>query len=244
MNKFMILLRGEIQRLIKYKVLPVSLFVALIWFLFLVFIENNDVFVSLLPMIIILDTTVMAMLYTGAVLFFEKSESTASTMLVTPVSYPQLIWSKAIAGVIQTLLSTGLIILAFYLIKHMEVNLLILIPVLVFTTLFHTFIGFIATYITKDFTSLLVVVMIFSIVLAVPSILNQLNLVFQGDTWNYILLITPTKSALVIAAASFGAEITVEFWISLSYMVIGSLLIYQFAVLPHFKNYVLKQGGI
>jgi len=244
MNKFNQLLKGELQRLVKYKVLPVSLFVAIIWFLFLVFIENDELFVSLLPMIIILDTTLMSILYTGATLFFEKSESTASTLLVTPVTNAQLILSKTVAGIIQTIFSTGLIILAFYFIKHIEINVLVLLFTLIFSTLFHTLLGFIATYLTKDFTSLLVLVMIFSIAMIVPTVLNELGFVFKGDAWSYALLIMPTKASLVVASVAFGATIDAQFWISVGYLVIGSYLIYQFAVLPNFKNYVLKQGGI
>ncbi len=244
MNKFFQLLKGELQRLVKYKVLHVSLFVAAIWFLFLIFIENDLVFTELLPMIIILDTTLMSILYTGATLFFEKSESTASTLLVTPVKYSDLILSKTLAGIIQTVFSTGLIIIGFYFIKHVEINILVLLCALIFSTLFHVLLGFIATYLTKDFTSLLVLVMVFSIVMLVPTILNQLDLVFKGDIWSYILLVTPTKVSIVVASVAFGADITLEFWISLIYLTIGSYLLYQFAVLPYFKNYVLKQGGI
>ncbi len=244
MRKFNQLLKGELQRLIKYKVLPVSLFVAVIWFLFLVFIENDAIFSSLLPMIIILDTTLMSILYTGATLFFEKSESTASTLLVTPVSYQSLILSKTLAGIIQTLFSTGLIIIAFYVVKGIEINLLILIYTLIFSTLFHILLGFIATYMTKDFTSLLVVTMIYSLAMMIPTILNELNVALTGEFWNYFLLLTPTKVSIVLAAASFGGSITSEFYISMIYLFIGSYLLYQFVVLPHFKNYVLKQGGI
>ncbi len=244
MNKFNQLLKGEIQRLVKYKVLHVSIFVALIWFSFLVFIENDEIFIEFLPMIIILDTTLMSILYTGATLFFEKTESTASTLLVTPVKYSDLILAKTAAGIIQTLFSTGLIIIGFYFVKHIEINVLILFYTLVFSTLFHVLLGFIATYLTKDFTSLLVLVMVFSICTLVPTILNQLDLVFKGDIWSYVLLITPTKVSIVVASVAFGATITTEFWISFIYLILGSYLLYKFAVLPHFKSYVLKQGGI
>ena len=244
MSKFNNLLKGELQRLIKYKVLPVSIFVALIWFLFLIFIENDEIFIELLPMIIMLDTTLMSILYTGATLFFEKSESTASTLLVTPVKHGDLILAKALAGVIQTVFSTGLIILAFFIIKHIEINLWVLIFILVFSTFFHTLLGFVATYLTKDFTSLLVIVMIYSIALMVPTVLNELDLVFKGDVWSYLLLLTPVKVSIVVAGVAFGASIDTQFWISVAYLMIGSYLLYRFAVLPHFKNYVLKQGGI
>ncbi|MFA6801148.1 MAG: hypothetical protein WCR19_03470 [Acholeplasmataceae bacterium] len=244
MRKFNILLKGELQRLIKYKILPVSIFVALIWFLFLIFIENDEIFIAFLPMIIILDTTLMSILYTGATLFYEKSESTASTLLVTPTTHKSLILSKAFAGVIQTIFSTGLIILAFYLIKHIEIHLLSLFIVLIFSSLFHIFLGFIMTYITKDFTGLLVIAMIYSILLMIPTILNQIDILFKGDIWSYVLLLTPTKASIVVANVAFGMAIDAQYYISVFYLIVGSYLLFQFIVLPHFKSYVLKQGGI
>lgn len=244
MNKFIQLIKGELIRLYKYKVFHVSLILAVIWFLLLFFIDNDEVFIALLPMIIIIDTAVMSIIYTGATLFFEKTEFTASTLLVTPVTHGEIILSKTIAGIVQTIFSTGLVVLAFYLIKPFEINVFILLYMLIFSTCFHTLLGFIATYITKDFTSMLVVVMMYTIALMIPTVLAQLDIFFTGDIWHYILLLTPTQVSATLADAAFGASISIDFYISFVYLLIGSYLLYQFAVKPNFKSYVLKQGGI
>jgi len=244
MNKFIKLVQGEVIRLYKYKVFQVSIILAIIWFLLLFFIDNDDIFIQLLPMIIIIDTAVMSMIYTGATLFFEKTESTASTLLVTPVSYDALILSKAIAGIIQTLFSTLLVVGVFYFMKSFELNIFILLYMLIFSTLFHTFLGFLATYITKDFTSMLVVSMLYTILFMVPSSLAQINVFFTGDIWHYILLITPTHATAILAEASFGNALNLDFYISGLYLLVGSFLLFKYLVKPYFKAYVLKQGGI
>ncbi|MFA5526695.1 MAG: hypothetical protein WC992_07715, partial [Acholeplasmataceae bacterium] len=86
MSKLGILIKGELSRLTKYHVTTVSILVAIMWFLILFFIDDKDIMNQLLPMLLIIDGTMMSIIFIGAVMFFEKTESTFSTMLVTPVS--------------------------------------------------------------------------------------------------------------------------------------------------------------
>ena len=66
MNKFIHLLIGEFTRLKKYNVILVNLLVTAIWLLALYFIEDNNLFNSMLPFILMIDTTMMASLFIGA----------------------------------------------------------------------------------------------------------------------------------------------------------------------------------
>jgi fluoroquinolone transport system permease protein len=107
----LVLIKGELQRLNKYNVTTISLVVALLWFLLLYFIDDIDILSSMLPFIILVDATMMAILYIGAMMFFEKTESTISTMLVTPVSNRDMVLSKVIANTIHLLISSMLIVI-------------------------------------------------------------------------------------------------------------------------------------
>ncbi|HBG32157.1 MAG TPA: ABC transporter permease, partial [Acholeplasmataceae bacterium] len=105
-NRLLILTKGELQRLTKYNVTTISFVVAVVWFLLLFFIDDIDIFSSMLPFIVIVDATMLAVIFIGAIMFFEKTESTISSMLVTPVKNSDLILSKAISNTIHTTMST------------------------------------------------------------------------------------------------------------------------------------------
>jgi len=138
MNKLLILIKGELQRLNKYNVTTISFVVALIWFLLLYFIDDIDLLSSMLPFIIVVDATMMSILYVGAIMFYEKTESTISTMLVTPVSNRDMILSKVIANTIHMLFSSMLIIVVFFFIKDVEVNWILVILALILSVSFKT----------------------------------------------------------------------------------------------------------
>lgn len=115
--KILYLIQGELLRLNKYRVTLVSFLVALIWGLALYFIDDMDILSRLLPLIIQMEVTMMSIIFIGSILFFEKSEQTISTLLVTPISTGEQIWSKVIANTIHLLFSSVLILLVFYFIK-------------------------------------------------------------------------------------------------------------------------------
>jgi fluoroquinolone transport system permease protein len=243
-NRLLVLTKGELQRLTKYNVTTISFVVAVVWFLLLYFIDDIDIFSSMLPFIVIVDATMLAVIFIGAIMFFEKTESTISTMLVTPVKSSELILSKAISNTIHTTLSTLLIIVVFYFVKDIQVVWYIVIPALIISVFFHSLLGFVFSFHTKDFTSLLVWVMLYSFVFIIPTALHFFNIFFKGDVWGYILLITPSQAALQLIEVGFGAEIGIKFFISLIVLVAGSILGYLFYVLPKFKEYAVKQSGV
>jgi fluoroquinolone transport system permease protein len=244
MNKLLILIKGELHRLNKYNVTTISFVVAIIWFLLLYFIDDADLLASLLPLIIVLDATMMSVLYVGAMMFFEKTEFTISTMLVTPISNKDMILSKVIANTIHTLFSSLLIIVVFFFLKDVTVNWMIVILALILSVSFHSLLGFVFSFHSKDFTSMLVGVMMYSFIFLIPPMLNYFNILLKGETWEYILLIIPTQAAIKLIEAGFGAEIELKFYISLAVIVFGGFALYKFYVLKKFKDYAVKQSGV
>ncbi len=243
-KKVLILLKGELIRLYKYHVTAVSLLLAFVWFVLLYFIQDNGVLTSFLPIIIIVDTTMMSIMYIGSVLFFEKTESTISTMLVTPVKYADHILAKVFAITIETFLSTALIVIVFFFIRDITINWGILVLALVLPTLLSSLIGFAISYHTKDFTSLLTWLMGYVFLTFFPVILSYLDIVFKADAWQYIFLILPIGSALEITAVAVGAIITVKFWIATALIIISAILLYMCYIRPKFKDYAVKQSGV
>lgn len=238
------LIKGELLRLNKYRVTTVSLLVAFVWGLVLYFIDDMDILEQMLPMIIMIDATMMSVIFIGSIMFFEKSEQTISTLLVTPTSTDEQILSKVIANTIHMLASSLLIILVFYFVKGVTVNFFWMIPILIVCIAFHSLLGYVFSYHSKDFTSMLLGVMMFVIFLSIPSILYQFNILFKGDFWRYALLITPAQASAELIALGFGGAFTVASAISLGWLLLAGILGYIFYIKPAYKAYAVRQGGI
>ena len=243
-HRLLFLIKGELLRLNKYRVTTVSLLVALVWGLVLYFIDDMDILDQMLPMIIMIDATMMSIIFIGSILFFEKSEQTISTLLVTPTTTHEQILSKVIANTVHLLFSSLLIVVVFYFVKGVEVNFFWLIPVLILCIAFHSLLGYVFSYHSKDFTSMLLGVMMFIIFLSIPSILFQFGILFKGDFWRYFLLITPAQSSAELIALGFGGKFTAASAISFAWLITSGILGYLFYIKPAYKGYAVKQGGI
>ena len=243
-KKMFTLLKGELVRLNKYNVTTITIAITFVWFIILYFVEDNGALNTLLPMIILVDTAMMSIIYIGSVLFFEKSEFTISTLLVTPVKYADHIIAKVLAITIETIFSSLLIVLVFYFIRDITVVWWALAIALILPTMLASLVGFAISYHTKDFTSLLSWVMGYVFLTFIPIILNYMDLVFKGDFWRYFFLILPVGSALEITAVAIGEPITLAFYIALGVTFISTGLLYFLYVLPKFKDYAVKQSGV
>ena len=244
MNKLIVLLKGELTRLTKYHVTTVSILVAMMWFLLLYFLDDNDLLAQMLPFVILIDATMMSVIFIGSVMFFEKTESTFSTMLVTPVSNEELILSKALANTIHSLFSSMLVIIAFFIIKDVTVYWYYVIPALALSIFMHSLLGFVFSFHSKDFTTLLVNVMIYSFLIVIPVVLHYFGLILKGDLWDYVLLIIPTQSAIELIELSFTGDFLLRSGIAIFVLIAYTILGYQFYVKPKFKEYAVKQSGV
>lgn len=237
------LIKGELQRLQKYNVTLISLIVTLIWVALLYFIDDIEVFLLLLPLVIILDVTMMSIMYTGAVMYFEKSENTMLSILVTPVSHKDIIISKIIANIIHQTISTSLVVLAFVLIKDISVSWIIIL-LMMLSIGFHTLLGFVFTFTAKDFTTMLTNFMFVMIVFMTPTILVYVNVIQANELINYLLLISPIEQATVMISSAFTQTYDVLFFMSIILMVTYFVLMYRWYVLPKFSSYVQKGSGV
>ncbi|XMB72531.1 ABC transporter permease [Mycoplasmatota bacterium WC30] len=242
-NRVWILVKGELSRLHKYNVTSISFFVAILWGLVLYFLDT-DIFNKVLPLILLVDASMMSIMYIGSVMFFEKSESTISTMLVTPTTNSELVLSKVIANIIHNMLSSTLIIIAFIFIKDVQLNYFLLFLGIFAATAFHTILGLFMAYYQKNFTGMLINIMAIVFIMMIPTVLYELN-VLKAAFWEYLLLINPMQAAAEVLNAGFkGYEFNWIYFVSLAYMLVGAVLIYVFVALPKFKKYAIKQSGV
>ncbi|OQX93818.1 MAG: hypothetical protein B6I17_01110 [Tenericutes bacterium 4572_104] len=242
-NRLLVLVKGELSRLNKYNIFSISMLIAIIWGLVLFFV-NATIFNAILPILLLIDATLMSIIYIGSVMFFEKSESTISTMLVTPSTNKELIFSKVLANSIHNTFSSILIIIVFIFIRDIQINYFLILIGIILTTAFHTILGFYMAYYQKSFTEMLMNVMIFSFVLMIPNILYQLN-VFTNKWFEYLMLLNPIQAGTEVIGGGFKSYVfTWKYYFSLGYLIIGSIFTYYYLVIPKFKEYSIKQSGV
>jgi len=242
-NRLVLLIKGELQRLHKYNFTSISVIVAFIWRVILFFLDS-DMLGNVLPFVLMLDATMMAVMYVGAVMYFEKSESTISTLLVTPITNGELILSKVISYTLHNLLSAVLLIVTFVVFKDVKLSYFLIIFGIILTTSFFTVSGIVLSYFQKDFTGMLLQIMILSFILFIPSTLFLFG-VLKGDIWEYILLFNPIQAATEVIGGGFKSyEFTYKYYFSIAYLLVGGILLYKFYALPKFQSYAIKQSGV
>lgn len=240
MDRILLLYTGELLRMRKYRIVAASLVVAALWILVLHFTELPDIN-GIFPLVLFIDTTMMSLLLVGAAMMFEKQENATRSMLVLPIGKDDYLLSKCLATMTSSVATLVILLIYGISFKGLKVN----IPGIVGAVLLGSFvfaqIGVLLTYASKDFTGLLIGMMKFSFLLAIPTILEYVN-VLTADWVRYVQYINPTKNALVLLLASVVRVEARDVWIAVMYLTVLGVLLY-IAVRRAFDDYAMKESG-
>ncbi len=240
MSKLLVLFQGELLRLKKYNLFAASIFVSVIWVGILHFLNVEDV-TTIVPQLIFLDVTTMATLLVGVSFIYERDEDTLRTLMVAPISKSQYLLGKVIANIIPSILSLTIMYIYSKLFKTIEINYFLLLGVVVLVSFFHSLIGILLTYFSKNFTDLVMVIMLLFLVFLLPVILVEFNII-TNDIFVKGTYILPTKAALMVIMGTTGIIDTREILISLIYLLASSLALY-YLVYKNFDLYALRERG-
>lgn len=244
---------GELSRLNKYGVFSISILVAFIWGVVL-FLISDSILATFLPFVLFIDATMMSVMYIGAEMHFEKTESTISTMLVTPVSNNEMVLSKVLGNTIHNLISSLLIVAAFFIagqldfINELGFSLILVILGIVLSTATFTILGLVLSYYHKDFTDLLVSMFVIIFLLMIPAVLLMFG-VIKGEFWETFMLVNPMQAALEIIQGGFhdaSGELNLDYryFLSLGYVLFGGIALFFLMAIPKFQNYAVRQSGV
>ena len=241
MNNILVLFMGELERMKKYHVLGASFVVSAIWIGVLYFTEINEVS-SIFPLLLYIDATSMSMLMIGVTMFFEKQEGTIKTLLVSPISKAEYIIAKGLANIVSNILTLFVLYLYAWFFKEIDINLIGIFLAIIIVAFFHSLIGFMLTYYSKDFTDLLMGMMKYAFVMMVPVILETFGLI-SNNLIQKLLYAVPTKASMLLLQASAGGVEGWEIYLSIAYLVIGSFLLY-IIVSKKFDEFAAKESGV
>ncbi|MCT8137299.1 ABC transporter permease [Anaerobacillus sp. CMMVII] len=241
MSNFLILFGGELQRMKKYHILGASFIIAFLWIGVLHLTEIQNVS-TIFPLLLFLDATSMSILMIGVTMFFEKQEGSMKSLLVSPIHKLEYIAAKTSANIVSNLITLGILYAYALFFKDLDLNIIWLIFAVIFVSFFHSLLGFLFTYYSKDFTDLLMAMMKYAFVFIIPVLLEQVGLI-TNDFFVKLLYAIPTKASMILLNASIGAVETWEIVLSIIYLFVissGVLIV----VLKKHDEFALKESGV
>jgi len=219
----MILFKGEMIKLIKYKVLVISVFVSLIW-AFILFFSSSQEVASLMPLLLMVDASMMTIIYLGASFYLEKQEGSIKSLLVSPVSLKSIIISKILSSVAMSLISGLFLGLIAYFVHGVSVNFFLMIIYLVVIVFSHTAIGFVLFLNAKDFSQMLGIYIFYALLTLTPSLLS----------------ISPSYSSQILIENVLQAQDLLLIILSFSYLIGIGVILYIAYIYKNLKKYLVK----
>lgn len=242
MMKLKTLVIGDLIRLAKYNLFIASSMVALIWVGLGVFLEADQMR-ELLPMVFFMEASAMTALLVGAEMYYEKKEHTISSMLISPISESDYVLSKVVAHLINILFILVLISVGLYFVNEITVHYGWLLVSTLIVVIFYVGIGLILSYVSSDFTALLINYMLMMIIFLVPSLLVMMN-VFSGFMLNIIQYLPGEVTLRILSTATIEKIDWLQYGIDITYMVGLSVLMYWYVVVPGFKKFATQHLGV
>ncbi len=242
MSKLKHLVQGEFSRLAKYNLFSASFAVAVIWIVLAAFL-NLDELKQFLPLVFLMESSLMTALLVGAEMFYEKKEHTISSLLISPMTQHEYMASKIIAHTLNTLIIFTVIVGSLYFFKDYLISPHLLIMAVSLVCAFYVFVGLVLSYYSKDFTALLMNYILLTMFLVIPSLFVLLEM---DPAWlESALFYSPIQVTLRLMTLSItGIQDWVQVGIDVGYTLLATVLLYQLIVSPKFKDYATRDLGV
>ncbi len=237
MKSFLILLKGEVVRLFKYKIMWFGIAVSLLWVLVLVLSEQAEA-EALMPFLLVMDTGLMSIILLASSFYYEKQEGTIKTLFVAPVSIVQILGAKIVAGLLSGIISMALIGLGMLIIHGVVINYALALLYAVLSTLAHVALGYILVFYSVDFMSFLMKYMGLTILLMVPVLLVITNII--PANLEFLAILSPSYAAKFLIESLFIAK---DWWLilmSVAVLVALPAILYPLVVYRQFQAYAVK----
>ncbi len=238
MSAILGLIKGELKRLVLYKIIPVSLAVSVLWVILFLFLSKEDA-AYIAPLLLFVDVTMMTILLIGASHHLEKQEGTIKSMMVMPVSLGQILLAKFVGSMVLGIESLIVISVALYFIHGLTFNYAWMLLFVLIAGAAHGAIGFFLAHNSKDFGSMIGWVMIFLFIFAIPSVLFTFGIIDVQYEW--VMMFSPTHAASNLINSTFAGIFE---WgkviFACIYLTVLAALLLKLAVYPMFKKNAIR----
>lgn len=242
MSRLNTLIKGEFSRLNRYNLFAASfavsvIYVAMVWFM------DERLLEGLLPFIFMADSTLMTSLLVGATLFYEKKEHTINSIMVTPATSDEYMMAKLVAGQASALFTVVFLSLSLYFLKGYSFVYLHACFAAMATSALHTLVGIRLAYSARSFTSMLVSLMVYALVLFFPTVLALTGVLGRYGA-DYIV-VSPLETSTNLFRAAFSSDVPAwKIVFGYAYMVCLSVAVYYLGVKPRFSEYMMREMGV
>lgn len=232
------LIGGEFKRLVSYKLLARSLVTGVIWILVFLFISKEDAG-DVAPMLMFVDVSIVLMMLLGASFYLEQQENTIKSMMVLPVSVGQILLSKVVSSLVLTLVTVAITCASVYFIHAIPFNYALLLLFVILAAVAHAAIGFTMALSGQSLGSMLIMVIVYVLIFAVPSILLAVNIIDAQYEW--IVMISPSHAARALFSSVVSGEFEWEKTLfSCIYLPALAAVLMKFVVYPKFKSRAVR----
>lgn len=234
MRNLLILIKGEIIRLFKYKILVIGFVFSLILVTALA-LSGKEEAQALMPFFLVMDTGMMTIILLASSYYFEKQENTAKSLFVTPVSIAKILFAKITSSLISSIISIVLVGLAMLIFHGVLINFALAILYVVISTLAHVSIGYIIVFNSRDFTSFLMKYMAMVLLLMIPALLVLLKVI--GGNSEYFALLSPSYAIQFLMGSLSETKEIGKIFVGIIILILVPSLIIPLFVYPKFKIY-------
>jgi len=237
MTKLWQLIKGEILRLFRYKIVFFSVLVSLIWIL-IIALSDNEAAIALVPFLVLMDAAMMSIILLGSSFFLEKQEGTMQSLLVTPVTLVSVLVAKIISALFMTLLSFLIVIGSTYIFHDFHAPVLLLLLYTLLVVMSHTALGYVITLFSRDFMQMLFRYMGIFLLFLIPMVLVLIDVIPQD--YDFLVLLSPTYSGQILFQSTI---ITVEPWkvvFASIYLFLIAITLYPTVVFRKFQKVALE----
>jgi ABC-type Na+ efflux pump permease subunit len=237
MKSWFVLLKGEISRLFKYKIMWFGIGVSLIWVLVLSLSAEAEA-KALMPFLLVMDTGMMSIILLASSFYYEKQENTIKSLFVAPISITQLLSAKIVASLLSGIISMALVGLAMLIIHGVVINYALALLYVILSTLAHVALGYIIVFYSVDFMSFLMKYMGIAVLLMIPVLLVMLDVI--NDDTLFLAFLSPSFAAQYLIESVFVSKDGWLIGLGIGVLVAVPALLYPLVVYPKFKAYAIR----
>ncbi len=231
MNKLAHLLKGELIRLWKYKILFFGILVSLIWVVIIYFTDEQTA-VSLAPSLVLMDAGLMSIILLGSSFFLEKQEGTLHAILVSPVPLYYVLIAKIFSAIIMGFVSLMIVVGSILIFYGGVIAIIPMILYMIIVILAHTAIGFVLAFHAKDFMQMLVRYMGLALLFISPILFMGLELI--PSNLEFLMYLSPSYAGQTLFRSTINDIDTWRMIISIFVLIVIPTVLYPVFVYKQF----------
>ncbi|MBN2504123.1 MAG: ABC transporter permease [Bacilli bacterium] len=237
MNKLWHLVKGEIFRLFRYKIVVFGIITSLIWVL-IIALSDTETAEALMPTLILMDAGLMSIVLLAAAYFLERQEGTMHALLVTPVKLVHVFLAKIISVLFMSLISFVLVVGSMFVFHDFDASVLLLLLYTLLAVLSHSAIGYVLTLNSKDFMQLLARYMGMVILFFTPLLLVAIDII--PTEYDFLAMLSPTYTGQLLVNSTIESIDTWKIIAGSLYLFILTGMLYPLVVFPRFQKVALE----